>query len=106
VLALGSGFIKSGPDGVAHVKYLFPGKYTIEVIPPNASWHQTSTIEGTKGIDAWVKANEPTFFQEFGPAGHHVDIGFVRNIKDTTVLKGTATVTGRIVNQHMSRPSG
>jgi hypothetical protein len=104
VLALGSGFIQSGPDGVAHVKYLFPAKYTIEVIPPNASWHQTSTIEGTKGIDAWVKANEPAFFQEFGPAGHHVDFGFVRDIKDTTVLKGKGTITGRVVNQHMSRP--
>ena len=55
----------------------------------HAGWHQTSTIEGTKGIDAWVKANEPPFFQEFGPAGHHVDIGFVRDIKDTTVLNGT-----------------
>ncbi|MFZ3018001.1 MAG: hypothetical protein WA056_06055 [Gallionella sp.] len=104
VLALGNGFIKSGPDGVAHIKYLFPAKYTIEVIPPSTAWHQTSTIEGTKGIDAWVKANEPAFFQEFGPAGHHVDFGFVRDIKDTTVLKGTSTITGRVVNQHMSRP--
>jgi hypothetical protein len=104
VATLGSGFIKSGPDGVAVIKYLFPAKYTIEAIPPDATWHQTSTIEGTKGIDAWVKANEPPFFQEFGPAGHHVDIGFVKNFKDATVLKGTATVSGRIVNQHMSRP--
>jgi hypothetical protein len=104
VLALGSGFIKSGPDGVVVIKYLFPAKYTLEVIPPNAGWHQTSTIEGTKGIDAWVKANEPAFFQEFGPAGHHVDFGFVRDINDTSVLKGKSTITGRIVNQHMSRP--
>ena len=35
-----------------------------------------STIEGTKGIDAWVKANEPPYFQEFGPGGFHVAIGF------------------------------
>ena len=88
VVALGSGFIKSGPDGVALIKYLFPGKYTIEAIPP-AGWHQTSTIEGTKGIDAWVKSNEPPFFQEFGPAGHHVDIGFVNKTNDTTVLSGS-----------------
>ena len=104
VLTLGSGFVKSGPGGVALIKNLFPAKYTIEVIPPNASWHQTSTIEGTKGIDAWVKANEPAFFQEFGPAGHHVDIGFVRDINDATVLNGKSTITGRVVNQHMSRP--
>ena len=104
VLALGSGFIKSGPDGTALIKYLFPGKYTIEAIPPATGWHQTSTFEGTKGIDAWVKPNEPPFFQEFGPAGHHVDIGFVRDINDTTVLNGKSTITGRVVNQHMSRP--
>jgi hypothetical protein len=104
VLTLGNGFIKSGPDGVAQIKYLFPAKYTIEVIPPDGTWHQTSTIEGTKGIDAWVKAKEPAFFQEFGPAGHHVDIGFVKNTNNTTVLNGTATITGRVVNEHMSRP--
>jgi hypothetical protein len=104
VATLGNGFVKSGPDGVVIIKYLFPGKYTLEAIPPDAGWHQTSTIEGTKGIDAWVKANEPGFFQEFGPAGHHVDFGFVRDIKDASVLKGTATITGRVVNQHMSRP--
>lgn len=104
VLAMGNGFVKSGADGVVVIKYLFPAKYTIEVIPPNAGWHQTSTIEGTKGIDAWVKANEPAYFQEFGPAGHHVDIGFVRDIKDTSVLNGASTISGRVVNQHMSRP--
>jgi hypothetical protein len=103
VLVLGNGFIKSGPDGTALIKYLFPGKYTVEAIPP-VGWHQTSTFEGTKGIDAWVKPNEPPFFQEFGPAGHHIDIGFVRDTKDTTVLNGTSTITGRVVNQHMSRP--
>jgi large repetitive protein len=105
VLVKGSGFIASGPDGVARIKYLAPAKYTIEVIPPAGSdWHQTSTIEGTKGIDAWVKPNEPSFFQEFGPAGHHVDIGFVKTLKDTSVLNGASTITGKIVNLHTSRP--
>ncbi len=105
VAVMGSGFIASGADGVAHIKYLAPAKYTIEVIPPAGSdWHQTSTIEGTKGIDAWVKANEPSFFQEFGPAGHHVDIGFVNTLNDTSVLSGGSTITGKVVNQHMSRP--
>ncbi|MDO9221668.1 MAG: hypothetical protein Q7T90_11630, partial [Thiobacillus sp.] len=105
VLALGNGFLASGPDGVVRIKYLAPAKYTVEVVPPAGSdWHQTSTIEGTKGIDAWVKANEPSFFQEFGPPGHHVDFGFVRTLNDTTVLSGGRTITGKIVNQHMSRP--
>ncbi len=80
VLTLGNGFMASGPDGVVRIKYLAPAKYTVEVVPPAGSdWHQTSTIEGTKGIDAWVKANEPSFFQEFGPPGHHVDFGFCEN---------------------------
>ncbi len=35
-------------------------------------WMQTHTIEGTQGIDAWVKSNEPAYFKEFGPPGHHV----------------------------------
>lgn len=105
VAVLGSGFIYSDADGVAHIKYLAPAKYTIEVIPPaGQDYHQTSTIEGTKGIDAWVKANEPSFFQEFGPAGHHVDIGFVKTLNDTSVLSGGSTIIGKIVNQHTSRP--
>jgi len=102
----GSGFIKSGADGTVLIKYLAPAKYTLEVIPPAGSGYiQTSTIEGTKGIDAWVKANEPSFFQEFGPPGHHVFFGFVKTaLRDASVLNGASTVSGKVVNMHMSRP--
>ena len=90
---------------MVRIKYLAPAKYTVEVVPPAGSdWHQTSTIEGTKGIDAWVKANEPSFFQEFGPPGHHVDFGFVKTLNDATVLNGGSTISGKVVNLHMSRP--
>ncbi len=65
---------------MALIKNLYPAKYTILVDPPEGSdWHQTSTIEGTRGIDAWVKNNEPSFFQEFGPPGHHVFVGFTKS---------------------------
>ena len=102
---LGNGALVSGPDGVVVIKNLYPAKYTITVNPPPGSdWHQTSTIEGTKGIDAWVKANEPPFFTEFGPPGHHVDIGFVRTVRNPAVLNGSTTVTGKVVNIHNSRP--
>jgi large repetitive protein len=105
ILALGSGIMKTGPDGVLRIKYLFPAKYTITMVPPAGSdWTQTSTIEGTKGIDAWVKPGEPAYFQEFGPPGHHVDMGFVRTINNTAVLNGGNTVTGRVVNMRSSRP--
>lgn len=122
----GSGIILTGPDGVVTIKNLFPAKYTIVVVPPTGSdWHQTSTIEGTRGIDAWVKNNEPTFFQEFGPPGHHVFVGFTRSnnlaFSDTRpqpqaapcadgvagctpLLNGPNKITGRIVNTHNSRP--
>jgi uncharacterized repeat protein (TIGR01451 family) len=106
VLQRGSGIIRTNADGVALIKNLFPAKYTILVNPPaGTDWHQTSTIEGTKGIDAWVKNNEPSFFQEFGPPGHHVFVGFTRSgVLVPGVLNGTKTLTGRIVNTHHSRP--
>ena len=110
MLVRGSGIIVSGPNGVANIRNLFPAKYTIQVIPPAGSdWHQTTTIEGTKGSDAWVKSAEPSFFQEFGPPGHHVFTGFThsgflaRN-GNTPALNGTTSVTGRVVNIHNSRP--
>ncbi|HET20444.1 MAG TPA: hypothetical protein ENO16_07555, partial [Chromatiales bacterium] len=105
VVSMGTGIITTGPDGVVLIKNLAPGKYGIQAVPPAGSeWQQTSTIEGTKTIDAWVKANEPSYFQEFGPPGHHVFIGFVQPTNDTTVLDGSATITGEVVNLHMSRP--
>jgi uncharacterized repeat protein (TIGR01451 family) len=111
VLKRGNGIILTGPDGTATIKNLFPAKYTVVIVPPVGSdWHQTSTIEGTRGQDAWVKNNEPSFFQEYGPPGHHVFIGFTRsgflarNANNAPVLNGTRTITGRIVNIHNSRP--
>jgi hypothetical protein len=126
-LVRGSGIVTTGPDGTVLIKNLFPGKYTIVLVPPvNSDWHQTSTIEGTRGIDAWVKNNEPSFFQEFGPPGHHVFVGFTRSGKlahftdnraiQTTpcaagipgctllnLMNGANSVTGTVVNVHNSR---
>lgn len=95
-----------GPTcGTLTIKNLHPGKYGVTVVPPaGQGWQQTSTIEGTRVIDAWVKANEPPFFQEFGPAGWHVAIGFIKPFADASVLKGGATISGKIVNNHLSRP--
>ena len=105
VVTMGDGMIFTGPDGTATIKNLAPGKYGIKAVPPpGSSWVQTSTIEGTKIIDAWVKANEPAYFMEFGPPGYHAAIGFVQPMKDTTVLTGGSTISGQVVNLHMSRP--
>lgn len=107
------GRIVTNEHGIAIIKNLPPAKYGVTVRQPlGAGYVQTSTIEGSKTIDAWVKANEPPYFTEFGPAGHHADFGFVqmldgsddRNDDGLPDLHGDATVSGRIVSTHMSRP--
>jgi large repetitive protein len=114
VATRGTGIFLTDANGVVRIKNLYPAKYTIYVDPPTGSdWHQTSTIEGTRGDDAWVKNNEPTFFQEFGPPGHHVFVGFTRS--GSIAMDGTppmpvvpaavgSVVTGRVVETHNSRP--
>ena len=94
--------------GEALVKNLYPGKYGVRVIPPQGqlNWQQTTTIEGTPVIDAWVKADEPRIFVEgFGTGTHHVQFGFI----DPTTLPGipvggTSSISGRNVYNHFSRP--
>lgn len=118
VAIMGNGVIRTDANGVALVRNLAPGKYGVHVVPPaGQDWHQTHTIEGSKTIDAWVKANEPRYFTEFGPPGHHVFVGFVKSFDcfgtastaptgycDGAAAPGSSTVSGTIVNQHLSRP--
>jgi large repetitive protein len=48
----------TNPDnlpGEIVIKGIPPGKYEVQAVAPDGSdWVQTTTIEGTKGIDAWV----------------------------------------------------
>ena len=105
VTSLGDGTLQPRADGTLLIENLAPGKYGVIVTPPTAGgWQQTSTIEGTKVIDAWVKANEPPFFVEFGPPGPHVFIGFTQEFNFLSVGGGTATIQGTITDMHMSRP--
>jgi len=113
-----AGIILSCPDTQANqdlglvgqvlIKNLFPGKYGIIVSPPLETadqWVQTSTIEGTKVIDAWVKSGEPAFFSEFGPVGWHVFVGFVNPDRIAANNPGGAnSVSGKVTNYHMARP--
>jgi len=106
---MGSGIITTDQSGEALVKYLPPGKYGIVLVPPaGEGWIQTTTIEGTPTIDAWVKANEPPVFVEFGPAAYHVFMGFVREFDVLAELQQpgepTGTISGRVVYNHFSRP--
>jgi hypothetical protein len=73
-------------DGTENIKNLAPGKYGIRAVPPldNQVWNQTTTLEGTPGIDAWVKANEPPVFNEAGFFSDHVFIGFVNPVDNAS----------------------
>ena len=75
-------------------------------MPPGREWHQTSTLEGKKDIEAFTKANEPPVFVEFGPPGYHVFIGFTQQFNNipTTAAVNRVTLTGRITNNHTTRP--
>jgi hypothetical protein len=105
VLAYGKGYVLSDADGWALIQNLAPGKYGVKVIVPGGTaWQQTSTIEGTRTIDAWVKPNEPTYFAEFGPPGPHAELGFTLPTRNTAALNGENTISGDVTNLHHSRP--
>lgn len=108
VTILGNGIIRPAADGSVLVKNLAPAKYGVLVTPPaGKGWVQTSTIEGSKVIDVWPAANEPSYFTEFGPPGFHAFVGFSKQYEDTafkTNNDGTATILGQVMNNHMSRP--
>ncbi len=78
-------------------------------------WLQTNTLDGQKAHDSFLRIGEPSFFQEFGPAGYHVSIGFANptiiNDRMPVVCDGrlrhrqtcTNTVTGLVTTERMSR---
>ncbi|MDZ7698244.1 MAG: SdrD B-like domain-containing protein [Deltaproteobacteria bacterium] len=113
--------------GEALVKYIVPGKYGIRVMPPREDdngmtmeWTQTTTIEGTPTIDAWVKANEPESFVEgFGAGFWHAAFGFVKLAPvsspykgqtldvlpwNMTAPQGSGSIEGTLRVNHFSRP--
>ena len=114
ITVAGDGTIHPDANGYVIIRNLAPGKYGIVAIPPTKKageefgWVQTSTLEGTPVIDAWVKANEPAFFVEFGPPGPHVFIGFIKGSVDNGMpglggVAADADVTGQITDMHLSR---
>ncbi len=142
VMHMGSGVITTltkedfdagnNPDhlkvGEALVKYIAPNKFGVIIVPPTLDddgspiqWSQTSTIEGTPTVDAWVKANEPRLFVEgFGTGFNHVFFGFVKvgPVTDSTFQgqtypappwnvqepNGTGVIEGTLRYNHFARP--
>src|SRR5258705_7921351 len=68
--------------GQARVANLMPGRYGVvatpgaDLIARGEEWLQTNTLDGQKAHDSFLRIGEPAYFQEFGPAGYHVSIGF------------------------------
>ncbi|PTB18449.1 hypothetical protein C9I57_22900 [Trinickia symbiotica] len=103
--------------GQAVIANLMPGRYGIVATPAadriarGEQWLQTNTLDGQKAHDSFIKIGGPAYFQEFGPAGFHVSIGFANpkiiNDRLPGVCAGTTCtsgVTGRVTNLHYSRP--
>ena len=68
--------------GHAIVANLYPGRYGVVATPgadhiaQGEEWLQTNTLDGQKAHDSFMRVGEPSYFQEYGPAGYHVSIGF------------------------------
>ncbi|MEW6582813.1 MAG: IPT/TIG domain-containing protein, partial [Actinomycetota bacterium] len=91
----------TGPDGEVTITNLPPGKYEVKAIPPDGSgWIQTTTIEGTLGIDAWLLEDDDGTGQGIGegvgiPAVLH---GFVKAKSFPAPAPGETrgTITGQV----------
>jgi len=107
--------------GQAIVANMPPGRYGIVATPAadriarGEEWLQTNTLDGGKDHEAFIKINEPAYFQEFGPGSFHVSIGFANpkwiNDIGTALCNDPGhpacnqTVTGVVTGARMSRPS-
>jgi hypothetical protein len=102
--------------GQAIIANLPPGRYGVVATPgadriaKGEEWLQTNTLDGGKAHDSFLKVSEPGYFQEYGPAGYHVAIGFANpeiiNSRRSDVCSTTncnASVTGIVTGVHMSR---
>ncbi|MGE5587150.1 MAG: carboxypeptidase-like regulatory domain-containing protein, partial [Clostridia bacterium] len=73
------GKVVTDANGDAAIENLPPGKYGVQAIPPDGTdWIQTTTIEGTHVIDAWVEEGNDGFSPREGFKAPLVWIGFVK----------------------------
>lgn len=109
--------------GQAVVANLMPGRWGVIATPSadriarGEEWLQTNTLDGQKAHDSFTRIGEPSYFQEFGPAGYHVSIGFANpaiiNGRHTGVCSGNDpnitgtncnnTLVGKVTGQRLSR---
>ena len=113
--------------GQAVVSNLMPGRWGVIATPGadriarGEEWLQTNTLDGQKAHDSFTRIGEPSYFQEFGPAGFHVSIGFANpgiiNGRKPYLCNGSDpnspqpsvpyscgnTLTGKVTGEHLSR---
>src|SRR5882762_2026408 len=109
--------------GQAVIANLMPGRYGVvatagaDRIARGEEWLQTNTLDGQKAHDSFLRIGEPSFFQEYGPAGYHVSIGFANPAIINSRLAGVCahtdpnvsggacgnSVTGLVTMERMSR---
>jgi hypothetical protein len=114
--------------GQAVIANLMPGQWAgiatpgADRIARGEEWLQTNTLDGQKGHDIFTKINEPSYFQEYGPASFHNVIGFANpaiiNARKPYLCAGTDsnspqpstaymcnnTITGKVTGERLSRP--
>jgi len=109
--------------GQAVVDNLMPGQWAAIATPGadriarGEEWLQTNTLDGQKGHDVFTRIEEPSYFQEYGPAGFHNAIGFANpkiiNSRKAGVCAGTDpfltgtncsnTLKGKVTGERLSR---
>jgi hypothetical protein len=107
--------------GQAVIANLMPDKFSVQAYPAadriarGEEWLQTNTLDGQHPHDAFIRIGEPGYFQEFGPSGYHVSIGFANpaiiNARHDAVCSGaygavgpcSNTIQGQVDVQRLSR---
>jgi hypothetical protein len=107
--------------GQAVIANLMPEKFSVQAYPGadriarGEEWIQTNTLDGQHPHDSFIRVGEPSYFQEYGPAGYHVAIGFANpaiiNARASAVCAGaygpvgacTGIVKGQVNVQRQSR---
>jgi hypothetical protein len=109
--------------GQAVIDHLMPEKFSVQAYPAadriarGEQWIQTNTLDGQHPHDSFIRIGEPSYFQEYGPAGYHVNIGFANpaiinnRAKDVCAGAGspgavgpcTNTIDGQVDVERLSR---
>ena len=104
------GFTLSPLAGQVVIRNLMPDKFSVQAYPGadriarGEEWVQTNTLDGQHPHDSFIRIGEPSYFQEYGPAGYHVAIGFANpaiinaRAKDVCTGAGTPGMVGPCVN--------